>query len=136
MRRTSWFRSLAAALAAWFPLVVGEPSLLQPCPTHGAAIVASQSAPAAHHAGAHEGHTAADAAPSHNHDSSPNGDHHTCSCIGCCTSSASSVALPQTLETIDATIIDVPSAVLPSAVELARPAPAFSRPYTTGPPRV
>ena len=41
MRRTWWFRPLASLLTLWFPLIVGEPSLLQPCPTHGSVVIAS-----------------------------------------------------------------------------------------------
>jgi len=127
MRRTSWFRSVAAVLALWFPLVVGEPSLLQPCPTHGAVVGAMQ-----HHgspASAHSGHGA-----THHNDQAPT-QHHQCTCLGCCAGSPSvaiatlSVALGFDVVTYDRSEQWATADVLP------RPGPDYSYPFKTGPPR-
>jgi hypothetical protein len=136
MRRTSWFRALAACLAVWFPLVIGEPGVLQPCPMHGAVAAATNSAPTsahAHHVAAsgevsHATHAPADApAPPHNH--------HACTCIGACAGSVA-VALTTSAPELPAlTVVYRSASILPSGERLARPAPSFSRPYTTGPPR-
>ena len=157
MRRTWWFRPFAALFAAWFPLVVGEPSLLQPCPTHGAAAAVTHAAPSAHAALAasvphsqhvqHAEHSRSSPEAAHvehhdafnhgstHHDSAPNHQHHNCTCIGCCAGSVGSVVLPSApTATIDATVRIVATAQR-STETLPRPAPEFSRPYTTGPPR-
>jgi hypothetical protein len=136
MRRTSWFRALAVSLAVWFPLVIGEPGVLQPCPMHGAVAAATSNASTsahAHHAAAsaevvHGTHAPAGApAPTHNH--------HACTCIGACAGSAA-VALTTSAPELPAlTVAYRPASILPSGERLARPAPSFSRPYTTGPPR-
>jgi hypothetical protein len=136
MRRMSWFRALATCLAVWFPLVTGEPGVLQPCPMHGAVAAATNSAPTSthtHHASAtgevgHGTHAPAGApAPTHNH--------HACTCIGACAGSAA-VALTTSAPELPAlTVAYRPASILPSGERLARPAPSFSRPYTTGPPR-
>src|SRR4029079_1541964 len=133
MRRTPWFRALATCLAVWFPLVVGEPGVLRPCAMHGSAVGAT-AVPASghsHHAAAsaesgHGGHAPA-SAPTH--------QHHACTCIGACAGSAA-VALTTSAPELPAlTIAYRPASILPSGERLARPAPSFSRPYTTGPPR-
>ena len=38
----SWFKPTAVLLAAWLPLIVGEPGVVHACPTHGAPAVASR----------------------------------------------------------------------------------------------
>lgn len=137
MRRTWWFRPLATLLTLWFPLIVGEPSLLQPCPMHGSMFVASATTPASHaaHHGAagHAAHQAAHA-PASGHHSTP-GHHHICTCIGCCTSSA---AVASTFEGPATTIIVAtyePVVGHATGESLYHAEPEFSRPYTTGPPR-
>jgi len=141
MRRSPWFRALATALAVWFPLVAGEPGVLQPCPMHGAgpavaALLRHASAPAPSHMHAQHAehmahgkaqHTAPDhSAPGHDH-------HHTCCCIGCCTASLALTAPRAPTGEIAAREFDL-ERVLPTVESLARPAPHFARPYTTGPP--
>jgi hypothetical protein len=139
MRRTWWFRPLSTILTLWLPLIVGEPSLLQPCPTHGAAVVASAAMHSAqspaHRAGGEVEHLHhAASAPASGHDSSP-GHQHNCSCIGCCTGAAAIV--PRFDAPIASVVVatylaaDVPV----EAAALPRPAPEYARPYTTGPPR-
>jgi hypothetical protein len=140
MRRTWWFRPLATILTLWLPLIVGEPSLLQPCPTHGSAVVASAAmhsaaSTAGHHSAGEASHSAHRVDSGSGHDSSP-GHQHNCSCIGCCTGSA---AVVPTFEAPIATVVVATYAAAGRPVEanaLARPGPEFSRPYTTGPPRV
>jgi hypothetical protein len=141
MRRTWWFRPLATILTLWLPLIIGEPSMLQPCPTHGSVVVASAaiktaaSSAAGHHAGvaSHAGHHIG-SAPASGHDSSP-GHQHNCSCIGCC---AGSAAVVQTFDAPIASVVVATYTAAAAPVEAAalpRPAPEFARPYTTGPPR-
>jgi len=100
---------------------------------HGSAVGAT-AVPASghsHHAAAsaesgHGGHAPA-SAPTH--------QHHACTCIGACAGSAA-VALTTSAPELPAlTIAYRPASILPSGERLARPAPSFSRPYTTGPPR-
>ena len=131
MRRTPWFRALATSLAVWFPLIVGEPGVLHLCPMHGGvpAATSPQSMAHAHHAAMSSTERPTD------HGRPPGHDHHHCSCIGSCTSSAA--ALPAPGDSV-ITIVGVnftTRAALPNAESLARPAPEYSRPYTTGPPR-
>jgi hypothetical protein len=132
MRRTWWFRPLATLLTLWFPLIVGEPSLLQPCPTHGSMFVASAATPTAH--GAHHAAHQAAHAPASSHHSTP-GHHHICTCIGCCTGSA---AVVPTFEGPTTTIVVAtydPAFGHATDESLSHNEPEFSRPYTTGPPR-
>ena len=162
-RRTAWFRTLATFVAAWLPLVAGEPGLLQPCEMHGAerAVIASFSGQtlarqSAHHAAAgtssaasahgHHGSSGSAAAemtegtavtsdhsaPASTHDQ----NHHNCSCIdGCCAAGAVAFVAPApaTTEFVAGSYAVVRS--IPGVESFARPAPEFSRPYTTGPPR-
>lgn len=129
MRRTPWFRPLASILTLWLPLILGEPSLLQPCAMHGAAVVAAAHVSDAprQHAG-HHGMADAD------HGSDSQHRHTNCSCIGCCTSS------PAIAPSFDAPIATIVVATYPvastpvAAAALPRPAPEYARPYTTGPP--
>jgi len=103
---------------------------------HGAVAAATNSAPTsahAHHVAAsgevsHATHAPDDApAPPHNH--------HTCTCIGACAGSVA-VALTTSAPELPAlTVVYRSASILPSGERLARPAPSFSRPYTTGPPR-
>jgi hypothetical protein len=134
MRRTPWFRALATYLAVWFPLVVGEPGIVQPCPMHGGVVTTASTAPSPSHShhGVGAGQTGhADHAPA----SAPTHDHHACTCIGACAGSAA-VALTTAAPGIPAaTVAFRPASILPRGERLARPAPYFARPYTTGPPR-
>lgn len=124
MRRHPLFRLLAFLPALWLPLIVGEPGLLDPCPMHGGM---------AHHS---MQHAAEDAHSAHHGHRAPMGDHkgHQCTCIGCCSVSA-------VLQTSTTTELALPIAVqrvaraVPNVESRARPAPDFSRPHTTGPPR-
>jgi len=148
IRRKAWFRTLATLLAAWLPLVAGEPGVLQPCPMHGAAraVIATLhgrpvepgmvgDAPAA--APAHQHHSAASMTTAGADHSAPSGhDHHACSCIdGCSAASAVTFVVPAqpAAEFVVAAFETTRS--VPSVESLARPAPEYSRPYTTGPPR-
>jgi len=125
---------LATCLAVWFPLVVGEPGVLQSCPMHGGAVATTTStAPAAH-----SHHAAASAEVSHGSHapaSAPSHGHHACSCIGACAGSAAVALTTSAPELPAVTVAYRPASILPSGERLARPAPSFSRPYTTGPPR-
>lgn len=136
MRRKSWFKSLASLLAVWFPLVVGEPSLLQPCPTHGASAAVMATGDTAGHAShGMASHGAGVTESSTHQDGGPGNAHHDCTCIaGCCASLATAVA-PYTSETFVATLEPARARPYLTADVLPRPAPEFSRPYTTGPPR-
>lgn len=143
MRRTPWFRSLASLLAVWLPLIAGEPGLLHPCPMHGAgrAVFASLRgealpAPAASHDAAHSHHMAAGGDGHASHQTpAPGHSHHDCTCIGCCTVSASAFVAPAP-PTAEFVVAEYATArTVPSVESLARPAPEYSRPYTTGPPR-
>jgi hypothetical protein len=129
-------------LTLWLPLIIGEPSLLQPCPMHGAAFLAAaangaMSSGMAHRLAtgmAHEAHAVA-GTPVSGHDHSSPGHHHICTCIGCC---AGSPAAVPTFGTSVATIVVATYVAASEPVEsaaLPRPAPPFSRPFTTGPPR-
>ncbi len=142
MRRTVWFRSVASLLALWLPLIAGEPGLLQPCPMHGAGrlVLASLgvSAPvvAEHGTASSHGHHAAAAASDHSSGGTPS-DHggHQCSCIhGCTVTSATFVTPAAPAVSILVGEIAIARSV-PTVESLARPAPEYSRPYTTGPPR-
>src|SRR6185295_8893519 len=122
MRRKAWFRFVASMLAVWFPLVVGEPSLLQPCPMHSAAAVAQSSAHAMHGAAsAHTGHqganvsaTAPDGGGTHNHQM--------CSCIAnCCGAGSLTTAVaPRAPELVVVTTVAAHGAC-PTADALPRP---------------
>lgn len=138
MRRSLWFRTAASLLALWIPLITGEPGLLQPCPMHGAGqlVMASLGGhPAEHsqHAPTHSHHATASAEQSHVPASNHN--HHSCTCIdGCTVSGVAFVAPTLPVTSVASAEVNVGRSV-PSVETLARPAPAFSRPYTTGPPR-
>lgn len=121
MRQKSWFRAVATVLAVWFPLMVGEPGVVHVCPAHGGAATAT--AAMAHHHGVPHG-------------SQPGHDHHNCTCISCCVGSAVAAPTPiaPTTTFVDA-IRDISDAY-PDAASVDRQAPEYSRPYTTGPPRV
>jgi hypothetical protein len=127
MRNRPWFRTLASVLAIWFPLIAGEPGVLHPCPMHGAgAAVVSALTGVTTHASHHSAAT--------NHHGAPSHDHHDCTCINGCSVSLTAAGAPQPA-TIDVALVEVraPSA-LSTAPTLARPAPEYARPYTTGPP--
>ncbi len=142
MRRAFWFRSVASLLALWLPLVTGEPGLLQPCSMHGAGRLVLASfgvgAPAVvEHGGASShAHHAAAAASDHSNGGAPS-DHsgHQCSCIDGCTVTATAFVAPAApTASVGAAEYAVARSV-PTVKSLARPAPEYSRPYTTGPPR-
>jgi hypothetical protein len=97
--------------------MVGGETSESPAPAH-----------AAHHHGASSVQTD-HPAPASDH------QHHNCSCIDGCTASAVAFIAPEaaTAEFIVASYATVSS--IPGVESLARPAPEFSRPYTTGPPR-
>lgn len=132
MRRTLWFRSLATLLAVWFPLMVGEPGVLHLCPMHGGSPVASAPQPAAH---AHHG-AAASTELTSKQGSRQGHDHHHCTCIASCTSTATAVPAPDPPAVVVVEAAYATKSALPNVGSLARPAPEYSRPYTTGPPRV
>src|SRR6185503_9075973 len=119
-RRPFWLRAFAALLAVWFPLVLGEPSLLQPCPTHGAAA-------------AHAGHGAP--ATTHGHNQAPTNKHHDCTCIGCCTAGSAAAVAPAATEFVVAISLTGEPDIAPAAAAARPTPPEFARPYTTGPPR-
>ncbi len=125
VRRTPWFRSLAGMLAVWLPLLVGEPGVLHLCRSHDAAPVAQASAQ----------HDAASHHASHG-PSAPGDEQQACTCIGGCVGSASAAA--PSAAPITAVVVDIFDAPYPrsNAESLPRLAPEYSRPYTTGPPRV
>jgi hypothetical protein len=130
MRRAFWFRSLASLLAVWLPLISGEPGLLHPCPMHGAgrAVIASLRG---------ESTVAAPASHAHHadHSQAPAHQHHDCSCINCC-SAATATFLASSAPTTEIAVAEYAvSRTVPSVETLARPAPEYSLPYTTGPPR-
>jgi hypothetical protein len=132
MRRTSWFRPIAILLAAWLPLIVGEPGVVHACPTHGAPAIAATAAQ--HNATVPAGHHHASQAADQPHDSAPSHDHSNCSCISCCAGSAVTPPTPAGVTTIVVAQYETRSA-RPAAQELPSLAPEFSRPYQTGPPR-
>jgi len=146
MRRSPLFRTLATLLALWLPLVAGEPGLLQPCPMHGAerALIASfrgasseQPVAVEHAGGSHRHHQAAasTSAESGQHPT-PSHDHGNCSCIDGCTPGAAAAFVAPAAPSLEvATAAHVSTSAIRSVESLARPAPEYSRPYTTGPPR-
>jgi len=138
MRRSVWFRSLATLLAFWFPLVAGEPGVVRICPTHGAANGTGPSvmhATASNaHASSHMHHVASQASDD-GQQSPPGHNHHDCSCIGCCCTANGGLRAPE-VASIELAVVEFQVVrSVPSVESLARPAPEFSRPYTTGPPR-
>jgi len=140
MRRSAWFRSLASFLALWFPLIVGEPGLLHACPTHGAASpmsASSEQATSASGHGAHHAHMQHSVSQTgdHAHHSAPGHSHQGCTCIGCCSTANSALDVPHVPSIAVAVVVYRVARSVPSVESLARPAPEFSRPYTTGPPR-
>jgi len=85
----------------------------------------------------HQHHAAATMTTTGADRSSPPGhDHHACSCIdGCSAASAVAFVVPvQPSTEFSVAAFETPRSV-PSVESLARPAPEYSRPYTTGPPR-
>jgi|SRR5579872_5452141 len=129
MRRTPLFRLLASALAFWLPLVIGEPGLLQPCPMHGMGVAIS---------GAMHGHMDAHASMHTEHQThTPTHQHAHCTCIGCCCAPATA-SLIDTPPACPVAVVteQVAAASFPTAPQLARPAPEFSLPRTTGPPLI
>lgn len=121
MRQKRWFRAVAASLALWFPLIVGEPSVIHACPEHGG-VAQTPSAVMVHH---HR-------APG---DSQPSHSHHDCSCISCCVCSVAAAASPAGPTTAFVVEIRDPSLGHSPVASRAYQAPEYSRPYTTGPPR-
>jgi hypothetical protein len=121
MRQKSWFRALATVLAVWFPLIVGEPGVVHACPAHGG--VAAAAATMAHHHGA-------------SHDSQPGHDHHNCTCISCCVGSVVASPTPAAVATVFVAAIRDADTAHRVVGSIPRQAPEYSRPFTTGPPRV
>jgi len=131
MRRALWFRSLASFLAVWFPLVIGEPGALHPCPMHGAEATHTM-----HHVAMQPGmmhHGAMDdaspsAPPAHHH------DHAGCTCITCCAVSVAGLLAPEApASTIDVVVRSV-AAAMPAATQPFQSSATHVRPYPTGPP--
>jgi hypothetical protein len=128
MRRAPWFQPFAVVIGLWFALFIGEPSLVSPCAMHGAFASHHQTHASASHGTAAAHHAAPTDAPAP--------EQHTCSCIGTCTAGTAAVIAvePSIVDfgvTTYAHVDEYPSVGL-------RPTqpPEFSRPYTTGPPRV
>src|SRR6185312_5637949 len=133
MRRSLLSRIFAMALAFWLPLVVGEPGLLQPCPEHGALTTTHTGA----HAGMHHGAMAHAGMAMHadQHGSSPQHQHLHCTCISCCCAATPAAPAADAPACPVAAVIETSrTASLPTVALLARPAPPYSRPHTTGPP--
>jgi hypothetical protein len=125
MNRTSWWRKpVVALLAVWFPLVVGEPSLLQPCRAHGS-VVSATAEPATHDHGP--------SADDGDRETGTGHEHSECSCLGCC-ASTTGLVVARFAPTLGVLPITSPS-VISSVDSPPRQARAHSRPYTTGPPR-
>ena len=84
MRRSLWYRALAALMAAWLAIVMAEPAVLHACPMHGGAHAAAS---AAVQGGAGSAMTMAHDAASHASDAPAHPAHgHQCTCLGqCCT---------------------------------------------------
>lgn len=149
VRHQTWFRTLATLLAVWLPLVAGEPGVLQPCPMHGAerAVIASLrgeavapgmvgNAMASTTGHMHHAATAPESASADRSSSAPDGGHHCCSCIdGCSAASAVAFVVPEPASAQIVVVASSAGSSVPTVESLARPAPEFSRPYTTGPPR-
>lgn len=151
IRRKAWFRTLATLLAVWLPLVAGEPGVLQPCPMHGAAraviatlrgqpvepgMVGETAMPDQMPTHQHHGvPSTASAGADHSAPASGHG-HHSCSCIdGCSAASVVAFVVPEPPAAHFVVAAYETTRSVPSVESLARPAPEFSRPYTTGPPR-
>ena len=136
MRRSVWFRSLATFLAFWFPLIAGEPGVVRICPTHGAGDVTRAAVAHATSADMHSHMHHAASQAGDNQQQAPSHNHHDCTCIGCCCTANGAVRAPD-VASIELAVVEYGVArSVPSVESLARPAPEFSRPYTTGPPRV
>jgi len=123
MRQTRWFRAAATLLAVWFPLIVGEPGVVHACPAHGGVVATTSAATMPHHHGAPHG-------------SQPGHDHHDCTCISCCVGSVVAAPVPVAPATVFVDAIRDAETGHPAVASLPRQAPEYSRPYTTGPPRV
>jgi hypothetical protein len=135
MRRRGWFRPLGMLLTLWFPMVTGEPGLLHPCPMHGAAARVVAVAHHVHGAATSSAHVhgATQASTNATDHSLPGHDHHSCTCISCCSASAALRAPVPAAVAVAVIEYGVARAIL-SVESLPRPAPEFSRPFTTGPP--
>jgi hypothetical protein len=129
-RQASWFRPLAALLAIWLPLFIGEPNLLSPCPSHGAYAVTHAAAGSVHHHG-HESM----AAQGGSQQSAPAHDEKDCSCIGCCAPGVARAAVTDAAVVAVATVAYEPAVSFSPVETEPQPAPDLSRPYPTGPPR-
>ncbi|HEX8848861.1 MAG TPA: hypothetical protein VF761_04935 [Gemmatimonadaceae bacterium] len=129
MRRTPWTRLLAALMAVWLPVLLGEPGLLHHhCPMHDGTATAGASV-TMH--GAHAGHGDHDASPE---SGAPHGEHHACTCIGACSASGATATLPApiaaSLEPIGTAHVGVPA----EYATPARPRVPFALPFPNGPP--
>jgi hypothetical protein len=128
-----WSRPLAAFLALWVALFVGEPGLVHGCPVHGGIVAAA--------APGHDGGGSrmavmgdAHAAPAHQHHQ---GGHHGCTCPGDCTAGSSVVpalpAAPTTGALVEPTYRVVADG-RPVEASLPRLAPPHALPFANGPP--
>ena len=114
-------KQLVLLLPLWLALAVGEPSLVHPCPMHGALVQATSG-------GEHGAHQHHGAVPGQNQDS-----RHECSCIdGCAASATAFVAAPA--EVPLATIALREPRTLPASDFRARFISARVLPYPNGPP--
>ena len=137
MRRALWFRSLASFLAIWFPLVIGEPGALHPCPMHGAAGAHT----AMHHAAA--SHAAMNQGAMHDgmmQDASrdaPTAPHHShagCTCITCCAVSVAGLLAPDAPASTIVVVVRSVAVLPPAATQSVQSSATHARPYPTGPP--
>jgi hypothetical protein len=120
MRRTLLTRALAAIMAVWLALVLGEPAALHHrCPMHDGPAPAAVDAV---HAG-HESH-----APSSDHGG------HGCTCIGTCSAAggiAALVANPGAVVALESRRVESPTPDHRAAPDARR---AFALPFANGPP--
>ena len=145
-RSARWNRPLAAFLALWVALVVGEPSLVHSCPVHDgmaaaghgshvAAMATVMEMPASSRS-AHGADASTTTAPADTPAPSHQDGHHGCTCPGDCSAgSASAPALPAppTGALVVATYRAVAGA-RPAAASRPRLAPPHALPFANGPP--
>lgn len=136
MRRpAAWFRTVATLLALWLPLVAGEPGVLQPCAMHGSGQLVVAHAEHMHH-GASASNAADHGDHAHHAPAQQSHDHHNCSCISCCSAAPGGFVAPTSPEAIVAVVAIAAGRSVPTVESLARPAPNYDPPLTTGPPRL
>ena len=121
MRRTPLTRVLAAMVAVWLALVLGEPGLVHHhCPMHDGGSASSAAA----------GHAA------HGEQHAPGGGHgrHLCTCVGACTASGAAAALVSSPEVPGAIVVAATCRPIPPAGAAAPPRRSFALPFANGPP--